>query len=253
MGSQSSSQVSAHVPNRYPHRDNSNRDNVRPMMQGKPHKHEAVSVSLALEQYKGNWENVPIEVVCLMHKEHEFKCCEEELRYVTDPEALEAECYDNMKLDEYLQAEMDDRNRSIQVFNMTAEVNKESWQQCKWCWVCGLDNHTYVICPFRDFRTEYNLSSHKLKFQPDVMIDLIMTACKHQGYLSKESGNTAITLRETVMRERAEYMNMKKKALSDGSFKHKTSNGPWNNHYQQQPSNYQQQPMNYQQTQSQTA
>ena len=205
---------------------------VPPQTTNKQHRHDAVSVCVAMKQYN-SWEEVPIEIICLMHQEHEFRCSQEALLIETDEDLLEADCYDVMYMKEYVDKEDADRLRCAKAFALTADSDKESWQLCKWCWVCGLNNHIYTACPFRDFRTEYNLSTFKMKFQPDIMIDLILAACKDQGYLSKESGNTAITLRETIMRERADFLNNKKKALSDGSFKQMThNNGRYNNHYQ---------------------
>jgi hypothetical protein len=202
-----------------------------PQLSMKQHKDEAVSVCLAMKQYR-SWDEVPIEALCLMHHEHGYRCHKEALEFEDDEDVLEADCYNAQLMAEFLQGEDADRQRCLHVYSLTPDASKDSWQQCKWCWVCGLNNHTYLNCPFRDFRSEYNLSTFKMKFQPDIMIDLILTACKAQGYLSKESGNTAITLRETIMRERADFLNLKKKALSDGSFKQMTSNGKYNNHYQ---------------------
>jgi hypothetical protein len=197
----------------------------------KQHRHEAASVLSTLKQYN-SWDDVPLEVINVMYQKHEYLCSQEALEVETDEAVLDSDCYDAWVSEEYTRSEDADKLRYAQVFALTEDSKKADWQQCKWCWVCGLNNHLYLACPFRDFRTEHDLSPFKVKFQPDIMIDLILTASRENGYLSKESGNTYITLKETIMRERAEFLNNKKKALSDGSFKQMSNNGRYNNHYQ---------------------
>ena len=177
---------------------------VPPQVSMKQHRDEAVSVRIAMKQYS-SWKDVPIEVIRLMHQEHAFRCIQEAMQMGTD----ETDDYYSMLMGEFLRNEKASLLRCFQAYHLTQNSSKESWQQRKWCRVCGLNTHIYIDCSFCDFTTGHNLSTFKMKFQPDIIIDLILAACKSRGHLSNESGSSAINLRTRIMRERAEFLKVK--------------------------------------------
>ena len=199
---------------------------VMPQVSLKQHRDEAVSVRIAMKQYS-SWNEIPMEIISLMHQEHEFRCSQEAIQMGTD----ETDSYYSMLKDEFLRNEEASRLRCVQAYSLTPNSYNESWLTRKWCRVCGLYNHIHINCSFRDFTTDHYLSTFKMKFQPDIIIDLILAACKSRGHLSYESGSTAIKLRERIMSERAEFLNIKEKALADGSFKQLYNNDKYNKYY----------------------